>query len=123
MPNPGRGSRERTGGRAGGPQNNQPPQAELLGHYQNFVQNASDDEVNQAHQDYFQQMPKAQQMGLFDGLTGALRNQGVDPRQAGVNTTDPRQASPGDLGNLFNLARNSGVLGGLFGGNQPQQAN
>src|SRR3569832_452010 len=100
----------------------QPQQAQLLSHYQNFVQNASDEEVNQTHQEYFEQMPKAQLMGLFDGLTGALRNHGIDPRQAKINTTDPQQASAGDLGNLFNLARNSGVLGGKNGGSQNQQS-
>lgn len=103
-------------------ENFNPPQEHEVVNYQNFVQSAPDYEVDQVHQDYFNQMPKAQRMGLFSGLMDALGGQqaGFDPRQAGVSTTDPRHASPTDLGNLFNYARNSGLLGGLLGGGGSQ---
>lgn len=88
--------------------------------YQGFVNHGPENEVQQVHQDYFNRMPQVERMGLFSSLIDAAKQNGIDPRQAGVNTTDPRQASPLDLGNLFNLARNSGLLGGMFGGGQSQ---
>lgn len=96
---------------------------QLLQHYQNFLQTEPEDQVQQVHQDYFNQMPKAQQMSLFSGLIDAVRGQqggNFDPSQAGVSTTDPRQASPFDLGNLYNFAANSGLLNGLLGGGGSQ---
>src|SRR5690348_14632029 len=92
-----------------------PPQR-VIGQYQSFLQNAPQDEVQQVHQEYFNQMPKAEKMGLFSGLVNALGQNGMDPRQAGVSTTNPQNATSNDLGNLFNFAMNSGLLGGLLGG-------
>ncbi len=88
--------------------------------YKGFVDHGPEDQVQQVHQEYFNQMPKVEQMGLFSSLINAVQQNGIDPRQAGVSTTDPHQATPFDLGNLFNLARSSGLLGGMFGGGQSQ---
>lgn len=88
--------------------------------YKGFVDHGPEDQVQAVHQEYFNQMPKAQQMGLFSNLIGAVQQNGIDPNQAGLSTTDPRQATSFDLGNLFNLARSSGLLGGMFGGGQSQ---
>jgi len=88
--------------------------------YQGFVNHGPEEEVQQIHQDYFNQMPQVERMGLFSSLIDAVKQNGIDPRQAGVSTTDPHQASPLDLGNLFNLARSSGLLNGLFGGGTSQ---
>jgi hypothetical protein len=77
--------------------------------------------VQQVHQEYFNQMPKAEKMGLFSGLVNALGQNGMDPRQAGVSTTNPQNATSNDLGNLFNFAMNSGLLGGLLGGGGQRQ--
>jgi hypothetical protein len=88
--------------------------------YQGFVDHGPEETVQQVHQEYFNQMPKVEQMGLFSSLIDAAKQNGIDPRQAGVSTTDPHKASSLDLGNLFNLARSSGLLGGLFGGGQSQ---
>ena len=93
---------------------------QVVSAYQGFVNHGPEDEVQQVHQEYFNQMPKVEQMGLFSSLVNAAQQNGIDPRQAGVSTTDPHQASPLDLGNLFNLARSSGLLGGMFGGGQSQ---
>ncbi len=98
------------------------PQNQVLSHYQSFVQQTPPQEVEAVQHDYFSQMPQVERMGLFSGLMGALgQQQGFNPQQAGVRTTDPSQASPTDLGNLFNFARNSGMLGGLTGGGGNQQ--
>jgi hypothetical protein len=88
--------------------------------YQGFVNHGPEKEVQQVHQDYFNQMPQVERMGLFSSLIDTVKQNGIDPRQAGVSTTDPHQASPLDLGNLFNLARSSGLLDGLFGGGTSQ---
>jgi hypothetical protein len=88
--------------------------------YQGFVNHGPEKEVQQVHQDYFNQMPQVERMGLFSSLIDTVKQNGIDPRQAGVSTTDPHKASPLDLGNLFNLARSSGLLEGLFGGGQSQ---
>lgn len=88
--------------------------------YQGFVNHGPEDEVQQVHQEFFDRMPKVEQMGLFSSLIDAAKQNGIDPRQAGVSTTDPHKASSFDLGNLFNLARSSGLLGGMFGGGQSQ---
>lgn len=89
------------------------PSQETVARYQSFVTNTPEHEVSKVHQEYFNNMPKVQQMGLFSSLIDGLGGkQAVDPRQAGIRTTDPQQASPVDLGNLFNFAMNSGMLGG-----------
>lgn len=88
--------------------------------YQGFVDHGPEETVQQVHQEYFNQMPKVEQMGLFSSLIDAAKQNGIDPHQAGVSTTDPRKASPLDLGNLFNMARSSGLLGGILGGGQSQ---
>jgi len=88
--------------------------------YKGFVNHGPEEEVQAVHQQYFNQMPKVEQMGLFSNLIDAVQQNGIDPRQAGISTTDPHQATSFDLGNLFNLARSSGLLGGMFGGGQSQ---
>lgn len=86
--------------------------------YRNVMQGASNHEVKQLSQEYFEQMPETQRMGLFSGLMGALGQRGA--QQAGVRTTDPSKASPGDLSNLFGLAVNSGLLDNFLGKRQQQ---
>ncbi len=99
------------------------PPNEVMSHYQSFLQSGPQDEVNKVHQDYFNQMPQVERTGLFSGLMGAMSGQqGFNPNQAGLSTTDPNRASGPDLGNLFNMARSSGMLGGLMGGGQSQQS-
>ncbi|MBN9390652.1 MAG: hypothetical protein J0I20_21660 [Chloroflexi bacterium] len=88
--------------------------------YKGFVDHGPEDQVQAVHQEYFNQMPKVEQMGLFSSLINTAKQNGIDPSQAGISTTDPHQATSFDLGNLFNLARNSGLLGGMFGGGQSQ---
>jgi len=105
---------------ANGTHNNLPTE-QVTANYQSFLQQAPQAEVAQVHQEYFDQMPKVERMGLFSSILGTLGGQkGIDPHQAGISTTDPNRASAGDLGNLFQFAMNSGVLGNLMGGNQGQ---
>ncbi len=103
-----------------GDYSNFPPEA-ISDAYSGFVNAGPKEHVEQIHQEYFQQMPQVQKMGLFSGLMDAVKGQGIDPRQAGINTTDPAKASPTDLGNLFSFAQNSGLLNGILGsgGGQP----
>jgi hypothetical protein len=93
------------------------PREQVVRGFQDYVQNAPRQEVQEVEREYFQQMPQAQRVGLFDNLLGMV---GTDRarEQAGVTTTDPRQASPTDLSRLFGFAMNSGLLNGLLGGGQ-----
>jgi len=99
---------------------NQLDPQQVTASYQGFVDHGPEETVQQVHQEYFNQMPKVEQMGLFSSLIDAAKQNGIDPHQAGVSTTDPHKASSLDLGNLFNMARSSGLLGGLLGGGQSQ---
>ncbi len=98
------------------------PQDQVMTHLQSFFQNTPPEESQQMQQEYFNQMPQVQKQGLFSGLMNIMGQNGVDPRQAGVHTTDPNRASGMDVGNLFQFAMNSGLLGGLMGGGQRQQS-
>jgi hypothetical protein len=93
------------------------PREQVVRGFQDYVQNAPRQEVQEVEREYFQQMPQAQRVGLFDNLLGMV---GTDRArdQAGVTTTDPRHASPSDLSRLFGFAMNSGLLNGLLGGGQ-----
>ena len=98
------------------------PPNQVMSHYQSFLQSAPEDEINRVHQEYFNQMPQTERSGLFSGLLGALQGQpNFNQNQAGLSTTNPNNASALDLGNLFNMARSSGILGSLIGGGQQQQ--
>ena len=95
------------------------PADQVAQDYSQFVESAPASLVQNVHQEYFQQMPQTERVGLFSGLLGALNKQGVDTQQYG--NVNPQQATPQQLGGLFGLAQNSGLLGGLLGGGQQQQ--
>ncbi len=70
------------------------PEQEAQQNYQLFTQNAPPQMVEQAHTQYYQQMPPEQHAGLMQGLVGGLMQRGIDPRQAGIQNTDPYSMSP-----------------------------
>ena len=70
------------------------PEQEAQQNYQQFTQNAPPQMVEQAHAQYYQQMPPEQHAGLMQGLVGGLMQRGIDPRQAGIQNTDPYSMSP-----------------------------
>lgn len=81
------------------------PEQEVQQHYQQFVQNAPPQMVEQVHQQYYEQMPAEQRGGLMQGLMGGLTQQGYDPRQAGIQTTEPYSMSPQDAARLTGYAQ------------------
>lgn len=62
--------------------------------YQQFVQNAPPQMVEQAHAHYYQQMPQEQHASLMQGLIQGLVQRGINPGQAGIQNTDPSRMSP-----------------------------
>ena len=76
------------------------PEQEVQQHYQHFMQNAPPQMVEQVHQQYYEQMTPEQRGGLMQGLMGGLMQQGYDPRQAGIQTTDPYSMSSQDAARL-----------------------
>src|SRR5258708_11190413 len=76
------------------------PEQEAQQNYQLFTQNAPPQMVEQAHTQYYQQMPPEQHAGLMQGLVGGLMQRGIDPRQAGIQNTDPYSMSPQESARL-----------------------
>ncbi len=81
-----------------------PPQ-EAQQNYQQFAQNVPPQVFQQAHEQYYQQMPPEQHASLMQGLMGGLMQRGLDPRQAGVQNTDPYSMSPQDGARMTSYAQ------------------
>jgi hypothetical protein len=84
---------------------NQIPEDQARQQYQHFVRNASPQAIEQVHQQYYNQMQPQQRTSFLQGLVNALTQQGYDPRQAGVQTTDPNRMSPQDAARLTAYAQ------------------
>jgi len=69
------------------------PDQEAYHNYRQFVQNAPPEIVQQAHEQYYQQMPQEQRRGLLQGLLGGLMHRGITPQQIGLQNTDPSRMS------------------------------
>lgn len=95
---------------------NQLPENEVRQNYGQFIQNAPPEMVQQAHQQYYEQMPPQQRGGLVQGLLGKLTQQGYNPQQAGIQTTDPYNMSPRDAARLTGYAQqqNPDILHQVF---------
>lgn len=76
------------------------PEDQARQQYRQFVQNAPPQVVGRVHQQYYDQMPQQQRSSFLQGLVGALTQQGHDPRQAGIQTTDPNNMSSQDAARL-----------------------
>ncbi len=81
------------------------PEQQAYQSYNQFAQNASPDAFQRVHEQYYQQMPQEQRGGLLQGLMGALSQRGIDPRQAGIQNTDPYSMSPQDAARLTGYAQ------------------
>ena len=64
------------------------PEQEVRQNYNQFVQNAPPQMIEQAHQQYYEQIPQQQRGNLMQGLLGSLTQQGYNPQQAGISTTN-----------------------------------
>lgn len=81
------------------------PEQEVRQNYHQFVNNAPPQMVEQVHQQVYEQMPQQQRGGLMQSLLGALTQQGFNPQQAGISTTDPFNMSPSDAARLTSFAQ------------------
>ena len=81
------------------------PEQEARENYNRFVQNAPPQMVEQAHQQYYEQMPPQQRGSLMQGLLGTLQQRGFYPQQAGIQNTDPYGMSPQDAARLTGYAQ------------------
>ncbi len=91
------------------------PHNEILNHYQQFVQQASPQQVYDAHNQAFQQYPPDQQGNIFNSVVGALTQNGVDPQQAGIQDFAPTPQNFARAGQY--ISQNPGLLQSVFGQN------
>jgi hypothetical protein len=80
------------------------PEQEARQNYQQFVQNAPPQLMQNVHEQYYQQMPPQQRGGLLEGMMNMLSQRGVDPRQAGIQNTNPYAMSPQEAARLTSYA-------------------
>src|SRR5579863_8911174 len=99
----------------------QMPEQEARQNYQQFVQNAPPQVVEQAHAQYYQQMPQEQHASLMQGLLQGLVQRGVDPGQAGIQNMDPSRMSPQDGARLTSYVQQQqpGLLQQVMGPGGP----
>ncbi|GCE12089.1 hypothetical protein [Tengunoibacter tsumagoiensis] len=81
------------------------PHQEAWQNYNQFIQNAPPQMVDQVHQQYYQQMPQEQRGGLLQSIMNGLTQRGIDPRQSGIQNTDPYAMSPVDASRLTGYAQ------------------
>jgi hypothetical protein len=100
---------------------NQIPEQEAYQNYGQFIRNAPPQMVEQAHQQYYEQMPPQQRGGLMQGLMGVLTQQGYNPQQAGFQNTNPYNISPRDAARLTGYAQqqNPNILHQIMGPGGP----
>ena len=82
----------------------QVPHDEVHQAYQQFAQNASPQEVTQATQYGYQQVPQQQLPGIANTMLNLFQKHGLDPQDAGVQTTNPQQMTPQDLARMTQYA-------------------
>jgi hypothetical protein len=97
------------------------PEQEVRQNYRQFLQNAPPQVVEQVQQQYYEQMPQQQRGSLMQGLMGMLSQQGYNPQQAGVQTTNPYNMSPRDAARLTGYAQqqNPDILHQIMGPGGP----
>jgi hypothetical protein len=87
--------------------NEQPevPPAQLGNVYSQWAQQAAPEEQEEATAAAFARLNNQQRMSVGSTILDLLRNNGLDPRQAGVQTTDPSRIGANDLARLTNYAQ------------------
>jgi hypothetical protein len=96
---------------------NQIPHQEAWQNYNQFAQQASPQELEQAHEQVYAQMPPEQRGGLLQNLLGGLTQRGFSPQQAGVQNTDPYSMSPAEAARVTSYAqqKDPDLLKQIFG--------
>lgn len=89
---------------------------DVYNHYQQAAQQIPPDQMYQAHQQYYQQMPQPQRQGLLGGLMSAFQSHGISPQQAGIQGNQPYDPSPQNLANATQYAtQQPDIMSGIFG--------
>ena len=89
---------------------------DIYNHYQQFAQQASPQQLYDAHQQYYQQMPQPQRQGLLSGLLNAFGQQGINPQQVGFQGQNPYQPTPQNLATATQYAaQNPDILSKIMG--------
>lgn len=81
------------------------PHEQAYQNYNQFVQNAPPQMVENVHQQYYEQMPPQQRGGLMQNLLGGLMQRGVTPQQMGIQNTNPYNMSPYEAARVTNYAQ------------------
>jgi hypothetical protein len=87
--------------------------------YQGVAGQAQPQHIEEATANAVQQMPQQQRDGFIETVTGWLQQHGISPEAAGVQTSNPQQMSPQDVGKMVGYAQqeNPDVLQQLFSPN------
>jgi len=95
------------------------PHEDLGRMYQGVASQAQPQHIADATANAVQQMPPQQREGFINTVTGWLQQHGISPAAAGVQTTNPQQMSPQDVGKMVGYAQqqNPDVLQQLFSPN------
>lgn len=96
---------------------NEIPHQDAWQDYTQFAQNASPQQLQQAHQQVYEQMPAEQRGGILQNLLGGLMQHGVSPQQMGLQNSDPYTMSPADAARVTGYAQqqNPDILHQVFG--------
>ena len=96
---------------------NEIPHQDAWHNYNQFAQNASPQQLQQAHQQVYEQMPSEQRGGILQNLLGGLMQHGVSPQQMGLQNSDPYTMSPADAARVTSYAQqqNPDILHQVFG--------
>ena len=86
---------------------------DVYNHYQQFTQQASPEEVQEAHKQAFEQVPQDERENIFNSLLGALTHHGVSPQQAGVQGNNP---TPQNLAQISQyISQKPNLMQSIFG--------
>jgi hypothetical protein len=91
------------------------PHQDVVNDYKNFSQNANPQQLYQAHENYYQQLPQNQRQNIFSELVSALTQHGINPQEAGVQN---QEATPQNLANVSQyIGQNPNLIDSIFGPN------
>ena len=83
----------------------QVPHDELHQTFNQWAQQATPEQVQDATHQGFQQVPQQAHAGIASTLLGFFQQHGLNPQHAGVQTTDPQQMTPQDMSKMTSYAQ------------------
>jgi hypothetical protein len=94
----------------------QVPHDQLHQAFNQWAQSADPQQVQQATAQAYQQVPQQEHAGIAGALLGLFQQHGLNPQDAGVQTTNPGQMGPQDLSRLTSYVQQQrpGALGQIL---------